>query len=154
MRLISIYAALHALIAIKRWSQGCRWFQKTQHWYCWERLSVGVARSCWQRTTTTTIHEVSAAYTVSTSSFTRGDHQATHAIFADSMTLLQKVKTGMGSPDWTVSMINHLQKFLWLYCPGHARVKGKDQTDRLADKATLTSGLLLRGSEVLRSFRH
>ena len=39
------------------------------------------------------------------------------------------------------------------YC-GHARVKGNDRADRLAGKATPTSGLLLRRSEVLKSSRH
>ena len=59
------------------------------------------------------------------------------------------------NPDWNVSMVDiHLRKRLWVYCPGHAGVKGNDQTDRLADKATLTSGLLLGRSEVLRSLRH
>ena len=63
----------------------------------------------------TTIHEASAAYMVSTSSLTmeveavthtlcwitpRGDSQATHAIILmDPMSLLQKVKSGMKSPD-------------------------------------------------------
>ena len=71
------------------------------------------------------------------------------------MSLLQKVKSGMGSPDWNVSMVDiHLRKLLWVYCPGHAGVKGNDRADRLAGKATLTSGLLLGRSEVLRSLRH
>ena len=38
--------------------------------------------------------------------------------------------------------------------PGHAGVKGNDRADTLAGKATLTSGLLLGRSEVLRSLRH
>ena len=60
----------------------------------------------------------------------------------------------MGNPDWNVSMIDiHLRKLLWVYCPGHAVVKGNDRADRLAE-ATLTSGLLLGRSEVLRSLRH
>ena len=42
----------------------------------------------------------------------------------------------------------------WVYCPGHTGVKGNDRADRLTGKATLTSGLLLRRSEVLRSLRH
>ena len=59
------------------------------------------------------------------------------------------------SPDWNVSMVNiHLQKLLWVYCPGHAGVKGNDRADRLEGKATLTGGLLHRRSEVLRSLRH
>ena len=39
-------------------------------------------------------------------------------------------------------------------CPGHAGVKGNDRADRLAGKATLTGGLLLGRSEVLRSLEH
>ena len=46
--------------------------------------------------------------------------------------LLQKVKSGMGNPDWNVSMADiHLWKPLWVYCPGHVGVKGNDQADRL-----------------------
>ena len=69
------------------------------------------------------IHEDSAAYTVSTSSLamemeavthallrwidSRGDSQTAHAILlSDSMILLQKVKNGMRSPDWNVSMVD------------------------------------------------
>ena len=91
----------------------------------------------------TTIHEDIAADTVSTFSLAmeveavthalhwialRGDSQTTHAIIlTDSMSLLQKVKSGMGSPDWNVSIADiHLQRLLWIYCPGHARVKGND----------------------------
>ena len=38
---------------------------------------------------------------------------------------LKKVKSGMGSPDWHVSMTNlHLRKLSWVYCLGHAGVKG------------------------------
>ena len=72
-----------------------------------------------------------------------------------SIILLQKLKSGMGSPDWNVSMVDiHLRKFLLMYCPGHAGEKGNDWADRLAGKATLTSGLLLGRSEVLRSLIH
>ena len=58
----------------------------------------------------------------------RGDSRTTHAIIlTDSMSLLQKVKNGMGSPDWNVSMADiHLQKLLWVHCHGHAVVKGND----------------------------
>ena len=40
-----------------------------------------------------------------------------------------------------------------MHCPGHAGVKRNNHADRLAGKATLTRGLLLRKSEVLRSLR-
>ena len=53
----------------------------------------------------------------------------------------------MRRPDWNVSMVDiHLRK--------HAGVRGHDRADILVSKATLTSGLLLRRSEVLRSLRH
>ena len=73
----------------------------------------------------------------------RGDSQTTHAIMlTDSLSSLQKVKDGMESPDWNVSMVNvHFRKLLWVYYPGHAKVKGNDRADRLAGKATLISGL-------------
>jgi hypothetical protein len=48
----------------------------------------------------------------------------------------------------------HLRKILWVYCPGHAGVKGNDRADRLAGKATITGGLRLGRSEVVRSLRH
>ena len=85
----------------------------------------------------------------------RGDSQTTHAIIlTDSMSLLKKVKNGMGSPHWNLSMVYiHLRKLI-RNCPGHAGVNGNDQADRLADKATLTNGMLLGRSEVLRSLRH
>ena len=41
-----------------------------------------------------------------------------------------------------------------MYRPGHAGVKGNDREYTLAGKATLTNGLLLGRSEVLRSLRH
>ena len=119
----------------------------------------------------TTIHEDSAAYTVSTSSLTmemeagthalrwiasRGGSQTTQAIIlTDSMSLLQKVKNGMGSPDRNVSMVDiHLRKLLWVYCPGHAGVKGNDRANSLAGNATITNGSRLRRAELLRSLRH
>ena len=55
------------------------------------------------------------------------DSQTTHAtILTDSMSLrLQKVKCGMESPVWNVSMVDiRLQTLLWVYRPGHAGVKG------------------------------
>jgi len=61
----------------------------------------------------------------------------------------------MGSPDWNVSMGDiHLQKLLWVYCPGYAGIKGSDRADTLAGIATLTSGLLLGRAEMLRSLRY
>ena len=61
----------------------------------------------------------------------------------------------MKSPEWHASMFGiHLPRILWVYRPGHAGVKGNDRADRLAGIATITGGLRLGRSEVLRSLRH
>ena len=46
-----------------------------------------------------------------------------------------------------------LQRLLWIYCPGHARVSGNEGADRLASTADITSGLQLGREEVLRGLR-
>ena len=80
--------------------------------------------------------------------------EVTHIILTDSMSLQQKAKSGMGSTDWHVSMIDiHLGRILLVCCPGHAKVKGSDRVDRLAGKATIAGGLRLGRSEVLRCLR-
>ena len=86
----------------------------------------------------------------------RGDSRTTHSIIlTDSMSLLQKVKSEMGSPDWNVLMVDiHLRKLTWVYYPGHAGMKRNDRADRLAGKQIITSVLFLGRSEVLRSLRH
>ena len=83
----------------------------------------------------------------------RGGCQPTHAISC--RRLLQKVKSEMESPDWNVSVVDiHLPKFLRMYCPRHAGVKGNVRADRLAGQATIGSGLRLGRLEALRNLRH
>ena len=86
----------------------------------------------------------------------RGDSRTTHAIILTNlMSFLQKATSGMGSPDWNVSMVDmQVRKLLWVYCPEHAGVKGNDQADRPASEGNRTSDLLLIRSEMLRSLRH
>ena len=120
--------------------------QQTQDHVLYTNGSVTKDQSGWVFTVkqdATTIHEDSAACTVSTFSLTMdmeevthalhrfssgGDSQTTHAItFTDSMSLLQKGKSGMESQDRNVSMVDiHLRKLLWVHCPGHAGVQGND----------------------------
>ena len=42
----------------------------------------------------------------------------------------------------------HRHKLLWVYCPGHADLKGNDRADRLVGKATVINGLSLGRSSV------
>ena len=47
-----------------------------------------------------------------------------------------------------------LQRFLWIYGPGHTRVGGSERADRLANTADITCGLQLGRAEVLRGLRN
>ena len=82
--------------------------------------------------------------------------QITHAIIViDSMNPLQKVKSGMGCPNWHRAMHSlWLQRLMWIYCPGHAGVSGNERADRLASTADITSGLQLSRAKVLRGLRN
>ena len=101
-----------------------------------------------------TVHEVSGAHRVMTSSLameveaatyaiqwlaSQRDAQITHAIIlTDSMNLLQKVESGMGCYDWHTAMHSlRLQRLLWIYCPVHAGVSGNERADRLASTADM-----------------
>ena len=114
-----------------------------------------------------TVHEDSGAHRVTTSSFAMEVEAVTHAIqwlasqcdtcithaiiLTDSLNLLQKVESRMDCPDWHTAMhCLQLQRLLWIYCPGHARVRGNEKADRLASTTDITSGLQLGSVEVLR----
>ena len=117
-----------------------------------------------------TIHEDSAAYRHKTASLTMEVEAVSRAlhwlatkeaspktkavILTDSMSLLQKVKAGMIRSEWLDPLKRiRLKDITWMYCPGHAGVKGNERADRLAGSATIQEGLLLGKSEVLRQLR-
>ena len=77
----------------------------------------------------------------------------THAVIAtDSMSTLAKIRTGQLYSDWTGPLRNsHLKKLTWLFCPGHAGVRGNERADKLAGKAPLSrDSLTLDPPAVLR----
>ena len=81
----------------------------------------------------------------------RGRHQTSPA----SLWGLQKVKSGIGGPDWDMTMFDsYFQTLLCIHCSGHARVKGNNWANRLAGKAIVPSSLRLGRSKVLGSLRH
>ena len=50
-------------------------------------------------------------------------------ILTDYMNMIENIKAETGSPDWQKPTINlDIQKVQWVYCPGHAGVKGNDRT--------------------------
>ena len=86
----------------------------------------------------------------------QSDH--TYAIIlTDSMSLLQKRISGMGSPDWHMPTFDvNIRRLLWMFCCGHAGVgvKRNGRAYRLAGKAAIRNGLRLGRSLVLMSLRH
>ena len=61
----------------------------------------------------------------------------------------------IGNPDWNVTTVGiHLQKYLWMYCPGHAGKGENGWADRLVGKVTITNILCFGKSEVLRILKH
>ena len=147
--------------------------QATWHRDLHRRLSHKI-RSCWRFTVKQggrTVHEDSGAHIVTNSSLTMEVDTVTHAIqwlafqrdaqitnaiiLADSLTLLQKVESRMGSLGCHTVMHNlRLQRLLWVCCPGHAGVSGNKRADRLASTAHITSSLQLGRAEVLRGLRN
>ena len=60
------------------------------------------------------------------------------------------LKSGMGCPDWHTAMHSlWLQRLLWIYCPGHARVSGNEW----ASTADITTVLQLGRAEVFGGLR-
>ena len=86
----------------------------------------------------------------------RGDSQTTHAYYPHRFSELA-AKSEKWNGKSRLACVNgrpDIRKLLWVYCPAHAGIKGNDRADRLAGKATITSGLSLGRSEVLRYLKH
>ena len=68
----------------------------------------------------------------------------------DSMSTLDKIKTGMLYADWVESINrSNLQCVRWIFCPGHSGVRGNERADALADQALNESALTLDPATVL-----
>ena len=60
----------------------------------------------------------------------------------DSLSTLEKIRQGNLHADWT-PLINasNIRRIVWIYCPGHAGVKGNETADRLAGNAQISQGV-------------
>ena len=72
------------------------------------------------------------------------DNNYHSAIFVtDSMSTLEKVKKEMLYADWSQLIAGGgLTRIKWIFCPGHAGVRGNERADRLAGQATIKEGEL------------
>lgn len=95
-----------------------------------------------QGLTTQLDHENGSSRTCSQLNWTasKGHSQTAFVLsLKDLMSLLQKVQSQIGSQDWrekTKMFDIYLWRFLWMYCSGHARVKGNNETDRWAKQSS------------------
>ena len=70
------------------------------------------------------------------------------------MSMLQKVRTGQIHSEWLPSLQRTtVNAITWMYCPGHAGVRGNEQADSLASTGDIREGLTLGKTEVLRELR-
>ena len=54
-------------------------------------------------------------------------------ILSDSQSMLRKIEKCMIRTEWVT--LNNTQSITWIYCPGHAGVRGNERADVLAGKA-------------------
>ena len=97
---------------------------------------VEEASGAFELTTSSMVMEVKAISEALQWVATRGFK---HVLVAtDSMSTLQKIRSGSLYIDW-IDAINksHLRKITWLFCPGHAGVKGNERADELAGNASV-----------------
>ena len=76
---------------------------------------------------------------------------ATHIVFVtDSKSMLSKVEKGMFREEWLASLQkSQIVRIVWIFCPGHAGVRGNEQADRLAGRAPLGGSLPMDKGEVV-----
>ena len=72
-------------------------------------------------------------------------------IVTDSMSTLRRIEKGFVRAEWAESIDNSaLTSLTWVFCPGHAGVRGNEEADRLAGEATVTvSQIQMDKSEAL-----
>ncbi|RUS69373.1 hypothetical protein EGW08_022863, partial [Elysia chlorotica] len=77
----------------------------------------------------------------------------THAVFlTDSQSALKKIECGFMRMEWmTAIRPTAISSITWIFCPGHAGVKGNERADKLAGNATVNGTLRLDKQEVLKA---
>ena len=81
-----------------------------------------------------------------------GDNQHNQATFlTDSMSTLDKIHAGSLYGDWvkTIQDTNSIRRLQWIFCPGHAGVKGNERADKLAGSANIEGVLTLDSPTVI-----
>ena len=73
-------------------------------------------------------------------------------VVSDSQSMLRKIKNGWLRHEW-VELIDssNLGRLLWIYCPGHAGVRGNERADSLASRAPIIGDITMDKKDVLKS---
>ena len=85
-----------------------------------------------------------------------GDSQHSKATFlTDSKSTLDKIETGSLYADWvkTIQDTQSISRLQWIFCPGHAGVKGNERADQLAGSAKIEGVLTLDSPTVIELVR-
>ena len=79
--------------------------------------------------------------------------EATHTVIVtDSQSVLRRIERGLLRTEWLESVRASRVRFItWIFCPGHAGVKGNEAADRLAGNAIVEGGLQLHKQDVLKN---
>ena len=77
---------------------------------------------------------------------------ANHAVVVtDSQSALRKIEQRWLRTEWLQSIKEtRLQAITWIFCPGHAGVKGNEAADNLAGQALIENDIKLDKAEVLK----
>ena len=71
-------------------------------------------------------------------------------VVTDSMSTLTKIQKGFLYSDWiTTIKDSQIEKVSWIFCPGHASVKGNERADQLAGEALVQGSMTLDPPTVL-----
>jgi ribonuclease HI len=111
------------------------------------------------------IAEQSEAYTTTTSSMRMEVEAVTAAlkwlsatqlnraiIISDSQSMLRKVQNGWLRHEWKAYIEESaLLELVWIYCPGHAGVRGNERADLLASKASVVGTLDMDKEDIVKS---
>jgi ribonuclease HI len=73
-------------------------------------------------------------------------------IVSDSQSMIRKVQNGWLRHEWKACIeTSALQELVWIYCPGHAGVRGNERADVLASKAPVVGTLDMDRGDILKS---
>ena len=81
----------------------------------------------------------------------RTQPNSTHLVFlTDSQSTLRRIEKGLLRSEWIDAIQgSKLRSIVWIFCPGHAGVRGNEAADRLAGEATVGDSIMPDRADIL-----